>query len=83
VARGRPSGARFSTRIGPPRSAADFVATEVWTSHGLLTYYIVFVIELHSRRVHVAGSTRHDAFVAQAIRGVTMRLTAYSRVAAC
>jgi hypothetical protein len=29
-----------------------------WTRHGLLTYYTAFVIELHSRRVHVPGTTR-------------------------
>jgi hypothetical protein len=27
--------------------AADFFTTEVWTAHGLVTYYTVFVIELH------------------------------------
>jgi hypothetical protein len=38
---------------------------EVWTLRGLVTYYTVFVIELHSRRVHLLGSTRHpdEAFV--------------------
>ena len=33
-------------------------ANEVWTAGGWVTYYTVFVIELQSRRVHVAGSTR-------------------------
>ena len=39
---------------------------------GLLTYYTAFVIELHSRRVHVIGSTPHpdNAFVVQAFRGL-------------
>ena len=38
-----------------------------------MTYYTVFLIELHSRRVHVAGSTRHpdEAFVLQAMRDLT------------
>jgi hypothetical protein len=51
----------------PALLAADFFTTEVWTGGGLMTYYTVFVIELHSRRVHVLGSTRHpdEAFVAQ------------------
>jgi putative transposase len=46
-------------------SAADFFTTEVWTVRGLVMYYTVFVIELHSRRVHVLGSTPHpdEAFV--------------------
>jgi hypothetical protein len=37
--------------------AADFFATEVWTTRGLVTFYTVFVIELHSRRVQIVGST--------------------------
>lgn len=53
--------------------AADFFTTEVWTVHGLVTYYTVFVIELHSRRVHVLGSTPHpdEAFVIQTMRHLT------------
>jgi hypothetical protein len=54
----------------PALLAADFFTTEVWTAGGLMTYYTAFVIELHSRRVHVLGLTRHpdDAFVVQAFR---------------
>jgi hypothetical protein len=39
----------------------------------LVTYYTVFVIELHSRRVHVVGSTPHpdETFVVQAMRHLT------------
>jgi len=50
--------------------AADFFTTEVWTVRGLVTYYTVFVIELHSRRVHVLGSTPQpdEAFVIQTMR---------------
>jgi len=53
--------------------AADFFTTEVWTVRGLVTYYTVFVIELHSRRVHVLGSTTHpdEAFVIQTMRHLT------------
>jgi hypothetical protein len=56
----------------PALLAADFFTTEVWIHCGLLTYYTAFVIELHSRRVHVIGSTPHpdDAFVVQAFRGL-------------
>ena len=50
--------------------AADFFTTEVWTVRGLVTYYMVFVIELHSRRVCIVGSTPHpdDAFMLQIVR---------------
>ena len=50
--------------------AADFFTTEVWTARGLVTYYTLFVLELPSRRVHVAGSTPNpdEAFVVQAVR---------------
>jgi putative transposase len=54
-------------------AAADFFTTEVWTGHGLVTYYTLFVIELASRRVHLVGSTPRpdDAFVLQVARVLT------------
>ena len=57
----------------PALLGADFFTTEVWALRGLVTYYTAFVIELHSRRVHVLGSTPHpdEAFVIQTIRRVT------------
>jgi putative transposase len=70
----RPSSWRTFLRAHwPALVAADFFTTEVWTPRGLVTYYTVFVIELQSRRVHVAGSTRYpdEAFVVQAVRGVS------------
>ena len=53
--------------------AADFFTTEVWTVRGLVTYYTLFVIELHTRRVHVLGSTPYpdEAFVIQTMRQLT------------
>ena len=56
----------------PALVATDFFTTEVWTARGFVTYYTVFVLELPSRRVHVAGSTRYpdEAFLMHAIRGV-------------
>ena len=38
-----------------------------------MTYYTLFVLDLRTRRVHVAGSTPHpdDAFMAQAARDLT------------
>jgi HTH-like domain len=65
--------------------AADFFTTEVWTAHGLVTYYTVFVIELHSRRVQILGSTPHpdEAFLVQAMRHLTENATAASTRIAC
>lgn len=60
-----------TTKSRPRRTAvagADFFSSEVWTPRGLITYCTLFVIDLRSRRVHVAGSTPNpDAwFMAQA-----------------
>jgi putative transposase len=54
-------------------AGADFFTTEVWTPRGLITYYTLFVIDLRSRRVRVAGSTPTPdaAFMAQAARQLT------------
>ena len=57
----------------PAVVAGDFFTTEVWTTRGLVTYFMVFVIEPHSRRVHVVGPTRcpDETFVVQAMRHLT------------
>jgi putative transposase len=54
-------------------AGADFFTTEVWTWHGLVTYYTLFVIELASRRVHIVGSTARpdDVFMRQVSRTLT------------
>jgi transposase InsO family protein len=54
-------------------AGADFFTSEVWTPRGLVTYYTLFVIDLRSRRVHVASATpTPDAwFMAQAARRLT------------
>jgi putative transposase len=36
-------------------SACDFFSTEVWTPKGLVRYLVYFVIDVASRRVHIAG----------------------------
>jgi putative transposase len=52
---GRPSSWRtFLAAHWGTIAAADFFTTEVWTLRGLVTYYTLFVIDLASRRVHVA-----------------------------
>jgi putative transposase len=54
--------------------ATDFFTTEVWTLGGLMTFYILFFIELDSRRVHIAGVTPHpnEPWMMQIARQVTM-----------
>jgi len=66
------TGRTFIRAHWPALVAADFFTTKVWTARGLVTYYTSFVIELHSRRVRVLGSTLHpdSAFVVQAVRGL-------------
>ena len=39
--------------------AADFFAVEVWSWRGLVTHYVLFVIELATRRIRIAGVTIH------------------------
>jgi putative transposase len=38
-------------------AATDFFTVEVWSPVGLVRYHILFVIELATRRVHIAGIT--------------------------
>jgi putative transposase len=54
-------------------AAADFFTTEVWSWHGLVTFYTVFVIDLASRRVQILGSTPHpdETFIGQIVRNLT------------
>jgi len=38
-------------------ASIDFTTIEVWTKGGLVTYYLLFVMEVATRRVHFAGCT--------------------------
>ena len=38
-------------------AAIDFTTVEVWTKGGLVTFYLMFTMELETRRVHFAGCT--------------------------
>jgi hypothetical protein len=38
-------------------AASDFFTVEVWTPRGLTTYYVLFVMSIADRAVHVAGIT--------------------------
>src|SRR5262249_4111389 len=54
-------------------AVADFFTTDVWNPRGLVTYYTLFVIDLRTRRIHLAGSTPNPdaAFMAQVARRLT------------
>ena len=66
-------------------AAADFFTTEVWTWHGLVTFYTVFVIDLASRRVQILGSTPYpdETFMHQIVRNLTMADADGCRVLIC
>jgi putative transposase len=40
-------------------AGCDFFTVEVLSRRGLVTYYVLFFLHLESRRVHIAGITRH------------------------
>ena len=52
---------------------ADFFTSEVWTARGLVAYYVAFLLDVQSRRVHVIGCTPYpdEAFVIQCLRQAT------------
>ena len=54
-------------------AATDFFTVEVATWQGLVTYYVLFVMELATRRVQMAGITPHptSAFMQQGARQLT------------
>jgi putative transposase len=54
-------------------AATDFFTVEVATWHGLVTYYVLVVMALATRRVQVAGITPHPtaAFMQQCARQLT------------
>jgi transposase InsO family protein len=54
-------------------SGMDFFTAEVLTWRGLATYYVLFVIKLETRRVTLAGMTRHptEEWMEQMARNLT------------
>ena len=54
-------------------SAIDFTTIEVWTKGGLVTYYLLFVMDFKTRRVHLAArpATLGDEFMKQVGRNLT------------
>jgi hypothetical protein len=57
----------------------DFFTVEVLTLRGLKTYYVLFFLHLESRRICVAGVTRHpnEEWMEQMARNVTMEGTGF------
>ncbi len=60
-------------------AGADFFTVEVLSWRGLVTYYVLFFIHLESRRVSVAGITRHpdQAWMEQIARSATQETWGY------
>ena len=54
-------------------AAIDFTTIEVWTKGGLVTFYLLFVMELKTRRVHFAGCTPNpnETWMKQIARNLT------------
>ena len=55
-------------------TACDFFTAEVFTTSGLITYYVLFFIKIGSRDVHIAGLKPHpnEAWMMQIARNITM-----------
>lgn len=53
--------------------ATDFTTVEVWTRNGLVTFYVLAVMHLKSRRVHIAGITPspNATWIRQVCRNLT------------
>lgn len=62
-------------------AAADFFTVEVWTCRGLVTYYVLFVMELSTRRVHMAGIARspNGRWMMQVARNLTDPIDGFLR----
>jgi putative transposase len=56
-------------------AAADFFTTEVWTARGLVTHYTLVVIDIATRRVHIAGTTTNP--VSEWMEQIARNLTDY------
>lgn len=54
-------------------ASVDFTTIGVWTKKGLVTYYLLFFMEIATRRVHFAGLTVHpdEDWLVQVARNVT------------
>jgi hypothetical protein len=67
-------GEAFLAQVGGyARAGTDFFTVEVLTWRGLVTYYVLFFLHVESRRVTVAGITRHpdEEWMQQMARNAT------------
>jgi len=62
-------------------AAADFFTVDVWTCRGLVTYYVLFVMQLSTRRVHIAGITRNpnECWMMQVAKNLTDPIDGFLR----
>ena len=62
-------------------AATDFFSVEVWTARGLVTHYVLFVVDHATRAVHIAGITTSPdgSFMAQMARNLTDHLDGFLR----
>jgi putative transposase len=69
----RSTWATFLTAHWQVLAATDFTTVEVWTAKGLVTFYLLFVMELATRRVQCAGITTnpHEIWMKQMARNLT------------
>jgi transposase InsO family protein len=67
------SWSQFLKMLWEMLAATDFFTVEVATWHGLVTYYVLVVMKLNTRRVEIAGITPHpnEAFMMQCARQLT------------
>ncbi len=62
-------------------AATDFFTVEVLTSSGLIRYFVLFVIDLKTRRVEIAGITNqpYDDWMTQIARNLTDAIDGFLR----
>ncbi len=62
-------------------AATDFFTIEVWTPRGLVTYYVLFVIHLATRKISIVGATPNPtgAFMLQVARNLTDEFDGFLR----
>jgi hypothetical protein len=69
----RTSWATFLKAHRDVMAATDFFTVEVWTPRGLVTFYVLFIIRLSTRSLHIAGVTTapNGAYMKQVARNLT------------